>query len=208
MILNIKLYIFIMGFLKIIMGPMFSGKTSMLIDLYNKEKKTTQNNYNCYHYNSPTNTILAINYDKDIRYGENKIVSHDGQEISCISINNLNELYHSESDKQLLISAKYIFINEAQFFQNLKYWVLNQIENHNKNIILCGLDSDFKRDKFGELLDLIPHADSLIKLYGKCSKCNNKSLYTYRVTGETNQEVIGSDNYIPVCRNCYNILNN
>lgn len=187
-----------MGYLKIIIGPMFSGKTSMLIDLYNEEM------YKLYKIKEK-NTLLAINYDKDTRYGVNKIVSHDGEEINCISINNLEDLFSYEMDNNLLVSAQYIFINEAQFFKNLKSWVLNQVENFNKNIILCGLDSDFKREKFGEILDLLPHADMVIKLYGKCSGkyCNNKSLYTYRITKEIEQEVIGTDNYIPVCRNCY-----
>jgi len=184
-----------MGYLKIIIGPMFSGKTSMLIDLYNQEKNTK----------NVLDNIIAINYDKDIRYGVNKIVSHDRQEIDCISINNLDELSNYEADYNKLKLAKTIFINEAQFFQDIKMWVLNQVENYDKNVILCGLDSDYKREKFGELLDLIPHADILIKLYGHCSStdCKNKSLYTHRLTNETTQEVIGTDNYIPVCRSCY-----
>ena len=184
-----------MGYLKIIIGPMFSGKTSKLIDLYNQEKNTKNG----------LDNIIAINYDKDIRYGVNKIVSHDREEIDCISINNLDELSNYEADYNKLRLAKYIFINEAQFFQDLKTWVLNQVEKYDKNVILCGLDSDFKREKFGEILDLIPHADNLIKLYGNCSttNCKNKSLYTYRLTKETTQEVIGTDNYIPVCRSCY-----
>ena len=190
-----------MGYIKMIIGPMFSGKTSKLIDLYNEEKYHIKQIYNI----EQKDSILAINYDKDIRYGENIIASHDGEEINCISINDLDELSYYEAEKKLLISAEYIFINEAQFFKNLKDWVLNQVENHNKNIILCGLDSDFKRNKFGEILDLIPHADSLIKLYGSCStsNCKEKSLYTYRLSSETNQEVIGTNNYIPVCRKCY-----
>ena len=194
-----------MGFLTIIIGPMYSGKTERLIDLYNENKFIKQNNNS---YIECSDKLLAINYDKDTRYGVNKIISHNKKEMDCISINNFEELLYTQNDKKKLDTAKYIYINEAQFFKNLKIWVLTQIEEYDKNIILCGLDSDFKRDKFGEILDLIPHADQLIKLYGKCSKCNNKSLYTYRLTGETNQEVIGSDNYIPVCRNCYNILNN
>lgn len=197
-----------MGYLKIIIGPMFSGKTSMLIDLYNEEKNNNYQMYKLYKIKEKNN-ILAINYDKDTRYGVNKIVSHDKQEIDCISVNNLEELSFYEMDNHSLISSEFIFINEAQFFKGLKKWVLNEVENNNKNITLCGLDSDYKRNKFGELLDLIPHADSLIKLYGKCYKnnCKNKSLYTHRISNEIQQEVIGTNNYIPVCRKCYNDLN-
>ena len=106
-----------------------------------------------------------------------------------------------------LTDVEYIFINEAQFFKDLKSWVLFQVETCNKNVILCGLDSDYKREKFGEILDLIPHANKITKLYGNCSKCDNESIYTHRISNEINQEVIGTDNYIPVCRTCYNSLN-
>jgi len=195
-----------MGYLKIIIGPMYSKKTSMLIDIYNDLKYIKQD-CQCYIINQ--DELLAINYDKDTRYGINKIVSHDKKEIDCISINNLDELLYNQEDKDKFNSAKFIFINEAQFFPNLKSWVLNQIEVNNKHIILCGLDSDYKREKFGEILDLIPHADSLIKLYGNCgyNNCTNKSLFTHRLSFEKEQEVIGTDNYIPVCRECYNKIN-
>ena len=73
--------------------------------------------------------------------------------------------------------------------------------------MLCGLDSDFKREKFGEILDLVPHANKITKMNGKCSRCYNKSIFTHRVSNETEQEVIGIDNYIPVCRQCYINLN-
>ena len=69
------------------------------------------------------------------------------------------------------MNADYIFINEAQFFTNLKNWVITIVERYNKNVILCGLDSDFKREKFGEILDLIPHAHKITKLNGTCTQC-------------------------------------
>jgi len=175
---------------------MFSGKTSQLIELYNKEKSITNNK-----------KILAINYDKDTRYNVNEITSHDGETVKCISINNLSELKETVVFWSKLEQAEYIFINEAQFFKGLKEWVLFQIEHYNKNIILCGLDSDFKREKFGEILDLIPHANTISKLSGLCSKCHNPSIYTHRISNETDQEVIGINNYTPVCRTCYLYLN-
>lgn len=184
--------------LELIIGPMFSGKTSLLIEKKNLLCSVSENK----------DKILAINYAKDTRYGEsNKIISHDGLSIDCIAINEFTDIYENEIYSQALNSASYIFINEAQFFKNLKTWVLNEVEVSYKNVILCGLDSDFKREKFGEILDLVPHANKVTKLSGKCTKCHNPSIYTHRVTDETDQEVIGVDNYIPVCRACYNILN-
>jgi thymidine kinase len=183
-----------MPYLEIIFGPMFSGKTSKLIDLYNK--------YKTY------NTVFAINYDKDTRYSTNKIVSHDGKEINAKFINKFEDLNELDFTINRLESAEYIFINEAQFFPNLKSWVLNQIEKNNKNVVLCGLDCDYKRNKFGEILDLVPYANTITKLNGTCTKCGKPSMFTHRISNEIEQEVIGCDNYIPVCRFCYIILNN
>ena len=194
-----------MGSLELIIGPMFSGKTSLLIDLYNKHNESNEvANKKKTLYN--INKVIAINYDKDNRYGFNQISSHNGKTINCISINNLYDLIFS-NDMHKLNLAEYIFINEAQFFKELKSWVLNQVETYNKNIILCGLDSDFKREKFGEIWDLIPHANKITKLSGICTKCSNPSIYTHRISTETEQEVIGTSNYIPVCRMCYCSLN-
>jgi thymidine kinase len=191
-----------MGYLEIIGGCMFAKKTTELINIYNKKLEEGEK-------------VLAINYDKDTRYGLNKIISHDGLSIPCIPIHSLDDLYYNNEALILdqtyssiyihpqLLDAKYIFINEAQFFLNLKSWVLTLVEKYDKNIILCGLDSDFRREKFGEIIDLIPHANKFTKLYGLCSKCPEPSLYTHRLSKEIKQEVIGSDNYTPLCRRCY-----
>lgn len=190
-----------MGTLELILGPMFSGKTKLLISRYNEVVARNIDN--------STNTILVVNYYKDTRYGINNInniVSHDGDIIPSVNIillSNIFELYGTNE----ITNFKFIFINEAQFFPDLKEVVLTLLKYYNKNIILCGLDSDFKQEKFGQLWDLIPHADTLVKLYGKCDKCPNKSLYTHRLSKEVIQEVIGTTNYIPLCRSCYDEAN-
>ena len=181
-----------MSYLELIVGPMFSGKTSELIKIY-EEKKTAGE------------SVFAINYDKDTRYGDDKIVSHDQKSIYSINLASLSEV---NTDHAVAFNkADWIFINEAQFFKDLKPWMLRNLQNSNKNFILCGLDSDFKREKFGELLDLLPHADKITKLYGTCHYCNNKSLYTHRLSNEVEQEVIGVKNYVPICRSCCNVVN-
>ena len=199
------------GTLELIIGPMFSGKTNKLIQRYNEIKfsveKLSSDNCGTTYSELPNEEILAINYDKDTRYGINQIISHDRQAIGCLSVNNLWLLQSGQHSKQLQ-EAKYIFINEAQFFGNLKEWVLEQVEKLNKHVILCGLDSDFKRHKFGDILDLIAHADSLVKLYGTCSKCTKPSIYTNRLPNNSNEQVlIGTDIYTPLCRHCYLTLN-
>jgi thymidine kinase len=76
---------------------------------------------------------------------------------------------------------------------------------YNKKVYICGLDGDFKQQKFGELLDLIPHCDKVEKLTALCSICKNgkKALFSHRISDETSQVVIGSINYVPLCRSCY-----
>jgi len=179
-----------MGTLEIIMGPMFSGKTEFLINKYNTCKKELEEKQ-----------IIAYNYYKDTRYGDNKIVSHNFNQIPCINIQTLTEIF----EDYYFSTRTHIFINEAQFFPNLKETIIKLVEEYNKNIIICGLDSDFKREKFGDMWDLIPYSDYIVKLKGKCNDCNMPSLFTFRITNEEGQEVIGVKNYIPLCRKCYNL---
>ena len=184
-----------MGRLELIIGPMFSGKTSRLIEIYNEKRILKRE------------TVFAINYDKDMRYGNDQIISHDHQRMPSSNVSQLSQINMDYNTSRLFEKATVIFINEAQFFRDLKPWILRYLETTDKTFILCGLDSDFKRERFGDLLDLVPHADKVTKLYGTCSVCSEKSLYTHRITHEQHQEVIGNSNYIPVCRACYVALN-
>ena len=189
-----------MGSLEIIIGPMFSGKTSRLINRYNEILNEQTDAF-------PERKIFTINYDKDTRYSTNKIVSHDGISLNCNFVHLLENIYICPEMLSKLNNAQYIFIDEAQFFNDLDTWVLFQVQIKNKHIVVSGLDSDFNRNKFGKILDLIPHADKINKLTGTCSKCSQPSIYTHRISDETQQEVIGNKNYIPVCRTCYCDLN-
>jgi thymidine kinase len=74
-----------------------------------------------------------------------------------------------------------------------------------KKIYVSGLDGDFQRKKFGQILDLIPLCDKVTKLTSLCSLCKNgePAIFSMRLTSETQQTLIGSDNYAPVCRACY-----
>ena len=184
-----------MGSLEIIMGPMFSGKTELLIKKYNIYSLTSKP----HNISLSTTLCLAFNFHKDTRYGENIIASHNKKSIPSINIEFLSQIF----DHPNFSKTTHIFINEAQFFTDLKVSIIKLVETFNKNVIICGLDSDYKREKFGDIWDLIPFADTIYKLNGKCNNCINKSLFTYRVTNEKDQEVIGTDKYIPLCRKCY-----
>jgi len=175
-------------YLKIILGPMFSGKTSQLIRIY-KHNQIAE---------IPT---LVINHTDDSRYSEHNLSTHDGTEIPCIKLKKLKDIYnHLAND----IQYRTILINEGQFFEDLYSVVKNLLERDDLTIVICGLDGDYKMERFGRILDLIPLSNEVEKLYAICKQCKNRASFTQRTTKETEQKVIGHINkYIPVCRKCY-----
>jgi thymidine kinase len=172
------------GYLELIFGPMFSGKTTRLIQHYKAYKFIEKK-------------PVVINYSLDTRYSETALSSHDRVEIPCV--------FTSTLDKSMWIDADVILINEGQFFGDLVSMVMEMVESHNKKVHICGLDGDFRRQRFGSLLDLIPYADKVEKLSAFCGMCRDgtPAIFSHRVSTEVNQIVIGSDNYIPLCRSCY-----
>ena len=187
-------------FINIIMGPMFSSKTTKLIHSYNEYVKT---------YGKEK--CIMINYSYDKRYSdEQKVVSHDGLSVDCHDTTDLGEFIDNPSTQTIFLKAKYIFINEAQFFPNLIY-LINFAKNIlNKNFVLCGLDYDCKKEKFGDLLDLEPYANQVHILTGKCNtqNCLFPSKYSHRIIDFNNQVLIGISQYVPLCKHCYDKKNN
>ena len=179
----------------LIYGPMFSGKTTKLIEIY---KEMLAQKKNC----------IAINYELDTRYGKNKIISHDGLAITCYSITNIDDFINNSATKELISSADFIFINEAQFFESILPSVLYLTNILKKNVVLCGLDLDYKRQKFGTMMDLLSKATNVFKMTGKCVKCNGLSCYSHRIVSSYFQILIGTSEYIPLCETCYIRENN
>ena len=208
------------GYLEIITGPMFSGKTSRLQNIYKQYKICD------------VKTII-INYVDDTRYSDSNpegstalqpalpgstsyLYSHDKHIIPCmmasslfdlIDLNNINET-NDEKIKEFL-ECSIILINECQFFNDIVNWTLIAVEKYKKYVYICGLDSDFRRNKFGNWLDLIPYCDKLTKLKSICCECKNDyALFTHRKGPEIEQKLIGGqDQYIPLCRNCFMHMN-
>ena len=176
------------AYLEIILGSMFSGKTSRLVEIYKQ----------CKFCNIP---VEVINHSIDVRYDEELMSTHDKVKIPCIKTNKIMSVWNNLEEK-----TEVILINEGQFFEDL-YETVDIMLKNGKKIYICGLDGDFERKKFGQILDLIPLCDKVTKLTSLCSLCKNGTLgiFSKRITSEKKQTVIGSDNYIPVCRNCYEI---
>lgn len=189
------------GNLTLFIGPMFSGKTTKLLRIHNDlrfMKKINSNN------NSKKDYL--INFIKDTRYGRSTlIITHDGIKEECLAVENLSQLwnYHQFKDDFQSDMIENLFINEGQFFQDIFEFSLNILENSSINIFIAALDSDYLRNKFGNIWNLIPHAHTIEKLKGQCKFCSNNSIYTLKTTSDSQQTVIASDIYEPVCRKCY-----
>ena len=183
------------SYLEIFVGPMFSKKTSRLIDIYKQ-------------YTFCNIPVEIINHCADTRYHDTMLSSHDKVMVPCIQTDKITDVWfnnNQQSDNHLkLKNAAVILINEAQFFGDLYDCVLDMLKE-NKRVYIAGLDGDFSRNKFGQILDLVPMCDKITKLTALCSMCKDGTLgiFSMRLTKETQQMVIGSDNYIPVCRGCY-----
>jgi len=179
------------GYLELILGSMFSGKTSYLLEVYKK----------CMFCNIP---VAVINYTADNRYTTEPMLStHDKQMIPCILACSIQEAITNHPD--MIEHADTILINEGQFFPDIEEEVKQLVEMSNKRVYICGLDGDFERKPLGSLLQLVPFSDNVIKLKSLCSLCRDGTpgVFSFRTTNEKNQVVIGSSNYIPLCRKCY-----
>ena len=190
------------GYLELFIGPMFSGKSTRLVDIYKQ----------CKFCNIP---ITVINHTIDNRYDDELLSTHDQVKIPCLQACELNDIwkkngYEKTGEKKDLWAhnavrdSDVILINEGQFFHDL-YDVVVDMLAHKKKIYICGLDGDFERKKFGQILDLIPLCDKVTKLTSLCSQCKDGTpgIFSMRLTNEKQQTLVGSDNYIPVCRKCY-----
>jgi thymidine kinase len=194
------------GYLEIILGGMYAGKTSRLVEIYKK----------CKFCNI---SVAVINHSIDTRYDDALLSTHDKIKIPCIKTERLFDIWDRfdsnpikpidlsvvrMEEKMMIYDSQVILINEGQFFPDLFDFV-SELLKKDKQIYVCGLDGDFERKKFGQILDLIPLCDRVTKLTSLCSMCKNGTpgIFSKRITSETTQTVVGSDNYIPVCRSCY-----
>ncbi len=187
------------GYLKIILGSMFAGKTTELIKEYNRH---TACQLKC----------CFINHSYDDRYdsGTKKTKTHNNNEIlNDFSVTHLAEIFDESklSVKETLYQKKYdvYFINEGQFFDDLYTWVDWLVNKQHKKVYVCGLDGDYDRKKFGSILDVIPLCDEIVKIKAICHLCKKfDGIFTHRLSNEKEQLLVGTTNYQSLCRHCYN----
>ena len=170
--------------LELILGPMFSGKTT---ELFRRLLRCAAARENC----------LLIKYDRDNRYSESHASTHDEQMLNATSLKVLKPICDNTS-------FDVIGIDEGQFYPDIVEAV-NTLVSQGKRVIISALDGDFMMRPFGDVLQLVPKADSVIKLNAVCALCHKDASFTRRISAETQVEVIGgADKYVATCRKCFN----
>jgi len=184
------------AYLELIIGPMCSGKTSKLIEIA-KQCKICDISYMVVNHSIDDKRFDNDNTNNNMS-SDSLMYTHDKKSIKCIYSNNLENIICN------LLNIDVILINEGQFFPDLCETVKKMLLM-NKQIYIAGLDGDFERKRFGQIIDLIPLCDKVNKLNSLCGICKDgtSGIFSMRVTKEKEQTVVGSDNYIPVCRSCY-----
>lgn len=172
------------GWIEVICGSMFSGKTEELIRRLKRVRIAN----------------LKVEIFKpaiDVRYDEEKIVSHDENKILSTPIDNSSAILMYAQDVDV------VGIDEAQFFDDQITYVCEQLALRGMRVIVAGLDMDYLGRPFGSMPALLSIADYITKLHAICVCCGNIANVSYRKTDATNQVLLGEkDIYEPRCRVC------
>jgi len=178
-----------MGYLSLIIGCMFSQKTT---ELLRRVKRYKSINYK----------VLVVNFIGDTRYGNECIASHDKEIEKAICIDKLKSI------DNIVRSGDYnvIAIDEGQFFTDLHEYITKWADELDVHIVISGLDGTSERTQFGDILSLIPHAEEVERLSAFCSICCNGTIATFSkyfgdIPKDENGIAIGAaESYKPVCR--------
>jgi len=174
------------GWIEVVCGSMFSGKTEELIRRLKRAKIANMN-------------IEIFKPAIDLRYDEIRIVSHDTNAIQSTPVDN--------SQKILLYAqgADVIGIDEAQFFDPELPKVCDELALRGIRVIVAGLDMDYLGNPFGPMPSLMAKADYVTKVHAICVICGSIANYSYRKVPNDDQVMLGElDVYEPRCRICYN----
>jgi thymidine kinase len=175
------------GWIEVICGSMFSGKTEELIRRLKRAKIANMK-------------VEIFKPAIDIRYDEIKIVSHDENEILSTPIDNSQKILLMAQDVEV------VGLDEAQFFDDGIAEVCDQLAMRGVRVIVAGLDMDFMAKPFGQMPFLMAKADYVTKLHAICMKCGNIANYSYRIIPNDEQIMLGAKNaYEPRCRICFKL---
>jgi thymidine kinase len=174
------------GWIEVICGSMFSGKTEELIRRLKRAQIAK----------------LKVEIFKpkiDNRYSEAQIVSHDANAIVSTAVSSATEILLQASDCEI------VGIDEAQFFDGELPFVCTKLANTGVRVIIAGLDMDFTGKPFGPMPQLLAIAEYITKVHAICMHCGELAHNSYRLADDSVQILVGEkESYVPLCRTCYN----
>ncbi len=174
------------GWIEVISGSMFSGKTEELIRRLKRAKIARQK-------------VEIFKPQIDVRFSEEEVVSHDSNTIRSTPVSSSRNIPLMVSDVDV------VGIDEAQFFDLGLVEVCNQLASQGVRVIVAGLDMDFRGNPFGPMPDLLACAEYVTKVHAICMKCGNLAQYSHRISESDKLVVLGEkDSYEPLCRECFN----
>ncbi len=177
------------GWIEVICGSMFSGKTEELLRRLKRAKIANQK-------------IEIFKPKIETRYDENNVVSHDMNSILSIPVS------HSSKILDLVNEVSVVGIDEAQFFDKELVEVCQQLALIGIRVIVAGLDMDYLGKPFGPVSDLLAVAEYITKVHAICTHCGNLATHSYRLIENDSIVYLGAKGqYEPRCRTCYNMGN-
>jgi thymidine kinase len=177
------------GWIEVITGSMFSGKTEELIRRLKRAEIAHQK-------------VEIFKSSIDKRYSETEVVSHDEKTFRATAVDNSATILLFSSD------ADVVGIDEAQFFDMGLIEVCNKLADRGLRVIVAGLDMDFRGLPFGPVPGLMSCAEYVDKLHAVCMRCGNLAQYSHRFSGTEELVLLGEkETYEPLCRDCFQDLN-
>ncbi|MBT3181961.1 MAG: thymidine kinase [Deltaproteobacteria bacterium] len=174
------------GWIEVVCGPMFSGKTEELIRRLRLSLIAKQR-------------VQIFKPVTDNRYSEEHIVSHDDQKFLCTPVSESSEILEKIREHTHVIG-----VDEAQFFDGEIVDICQVLANRGRRVIVAGLDQDYLGVPFGPIPELMAIAESVLKLKAICMVCGGLATKTQRLTAETKQVLVGAkDHYEARCRACF-----
>ena len=174
------------GWIEVICGSMFSGKSEELIRRLRRAQIAKQK-------------VQVFKPLIDNRYDEAYVISHSKQKIECVPIGEIKEIYEHLNDETQVVG-----IDEAQFFDDNIIEIVNELANKGRRVIVAGLDQDYRGRPFGPIPKLLAVAEYITKTMAVCMQCGAPANRTQRLVNRKEQILVGNGSlYEPRCRKCY-----
>lgn len=176
------------GYIEVICGSMFSGKTEELIRRLKRAKFANQR-------------VEIFKPKLDVRYSAEDVVSHDSNAIRSTPVDSSGNILLMAADVDV------VGIDEAQFFDHNLVDVCRQLADNGVRVIVAGLDMDYRGVPFGPMPALMATAEYVTKVHAICVRCGNLAHHSHRLTADNQLVMLGEkDTYQPICRHCFREL--